>query len=294
MRYAILEAPSNLGLRPTGVEDASSALLAIGLGERLRARYAGRIEAPAYSAVRDPRTGILNAQAIAAYATTLADAVTPILERREFPIVLGGDCSILLGNMLALRRRGRYGLLFLDGHADYWTPETEPNGEAASMDLALVTGRGPSVVTDLEGRLPLVRMDQVIAFGMRDAELDEDYLARDGGLAMPPELESIPLAEIRRVGFESARTMIATSMAQRDVDGFWIHLDVDVLDDAIMPAVDYRMPRGLSWSELVDCLDTAIVSRRAVGLEVTIYNPSLDPERVAGRALVAALSEALL
>ena len=61
--------------------------------------------------------------------------------------MLGGDCSILLGNLLALRRRGRYGLLFVDGHADFYHPEANPNGEAASMDLAFATGRGPEVLT---------------------------------------------------------------------------------------------------------------------------------------------------
>jgi arginase len=88
----------------------------------------------------------------------------------EFPVVLGGDCSIMLGCLLALRRRGRHGLLFLDGHADFYQPEAEPDGEAASMELALATGRGPVVVTDLEGRRPLVRDEDVVVLGRRDAE----------------------------------------------------------------------------------------------------------------------------
>ena len=293
MRYAILQAPSNLGLRPTGVEEAPTALLELGLGQRLRARHAGRVEAPSYSPVRDPLTNTLNARSIAAYAATLADRVTPILEQGELPIVLGGDCSILLGTMLSLRRRGRYGVLFLDGHVDYWTPETEPQGEAASMDLALVTGRGPSLLTDLEGRCPLVDVQRVIAFGMRDDELDPDYVTRDAGQLIPPELERITLADIRRTGFAHASAMIAQSMARRDGDGFWIHLDVDVLDDAIMPAVDYRMPQGLSWNELSACLGTALASRRAIGLEVTIYNPRLDPGLAGGRGLVDALVDGL-
>jgi len=61
----------------------------------------------------------------------------------EFPIVRGGDCSIVLGCLLAIRRRGRHGLLFLDGHADFYQPEAEPSGEVASIDLALATAAGP-------------------------------------------------------------------------------------------------------------------------------------------------------
>jgi arginase len=54
--------------------------------------------------------------------------------------------SNIIGIMLALRRIGRFGLLFIDGHADFYQPETEPNGEVASMDLAIVSGRGPTVL----------------------------------------------------------------------------------------------------------------------------------------------------
>ena len=90
-----------------------------------------------------------------------------MLSRGAFPVVLGGDCSILLGSLLALRRRGRYGLLFLDGHADFAHPSVTRLGEAASMDLALATGRGPRVVADIEHRGPLVRDDDVALLGYR-------------------------------------------------------------------------------------------------------------------------------
>jgi arginase len=141
--FAIIEAPSVLGLFPRGVEKLSDALLAAGLAECLQARRAGRVEPPPYNERRDPETLILNPRGIADYSAALADAVGRVADAGEFPIVLGGDCSIMLGCMLALKRRGRYGLLFLDGHADFYQPEAEPNGEAASMDLAFATGRGP-------------------------------------------------------------------------------------------------------------------------------------------------------
>jgi arginase len=115
-----------------------------------------------------------NATGLRDYALALAATTGQLLDGGETPVVLGGDCSILLGNLLALRRRGRYGLLFLDGHADFYDPRSEPNGEAASMDLALATGRGPGVVSDLEGRGPLVRDEHVVVFGRRDAEEAEE------------------------------------------------------------------------------------------------------------------------
>lgn len=76
-------------------------------------------------------------------------------------------------------------------------------------------------------------------------------------------------------------------------DGFWIHLDADVLDDVIMPAVDYRLPGGLSWAELASVLRIATDSGRAVGIEITIYNPKLDPDGTSGKGLTATVVKAL-
>ncbi|MGI9017559.1 MAG: arginase family protein [Euzebya sp.] len=143
--YAIIEAPSVLGLFPRGVELLPEALLESGLAGSLGARHAGRVPSPAYDSQRDEATGLLNPRSLRDYSRALADATGVVLDAGDVPVVLGGDCSILLDTMLALRRRGRYGLLFLDGHADFYQPEAEPGGEAASMDLALVTGRGPEI-----------------------------------------------------------------------------------------------------------------------------------------------------
>jgi len=283
--FAIVEAPSVLGLHPTGVERLSDALLGAGLADKLGARRAARIEPPPHDAVRDQRTMLMNPHAIASYSMALADSVGRVVDDGEFPIVLGGDCSIVLGNLLALRRRGRYGLLFIDGHADFFQPDAEPTGEAASMDLALATGRGPDIVTNLEGRRPLVRDEDVVLFGPRDAEQAERY----GSQPVPDTLCTIDLDEIRRLGVDSAARAAVAHLDRGDLAGFWIHCDVDVLDDAIMPAVDYRMPGGLSWGQLTTTLRTAVASGRAVGVDLTIFNPRLDPDGSIASNLVEAV-----
>jgi arginase len=287
--FAIVEAPSVLGLFPKGVETLPDALLGAGLAERLGARRAGRVEPSAYDPDRDPETLLLNPRGIADYAVALADAVGPIVDRGEFPVVLGGDCSILLGNLLALRRRGRYGLLFLDGHADFYQPEAEPNGEAASMELALATGRGPAVVADIEGRRPLVRDEDVVVLGRRDAadaEAHGSQRIEDTAIAMTD------LAAVRAAGAGAAAASAVAHLAKVELEGFWLHLDADVLDDAVMPAVDYRMPGGLSWDELVAVL-RASVSGGAVGVNVTIFNPELAGGGSIARAFVDALARGL-
>ena len=185
---------------------------------------------------------MLNSAAIAEYTRRLADAVGTALDRAEQPLVLGGDCTILLGNLLALARRGRYGLLFLDGHADFYQPEANVNGEAASSELAFATGRGPAMLTRFDDHHPLVRDEDVVALGMRDEAEAAEY----GSQRLPATLRSYDLSTLRRIGV--ARTMEQALEHLGDVDGIWIHFDADALDDAVMPAVDYRLPGGLSWA----------------------------------------------
>jgi len=288
--YAIIEAPSVLGLFPGGVERLPTALLDAGLAGALTARNAGRIAPPPYDRRRDPDTGVSNAKALATYASRLADATSDVLDAGEFPIVLGGDCSIVLGNMLALRRRGRYGLLFIDGHADFYQPAAEPNGEAASMDLALATGRGPDVVANIEGRRPLVLDEDVVQLGRRDA----DEAASAGSQRIEDTaVTMLDLAAVRSRGAERAAADALDRLLRPELRGFWVHLDCDVLDDAIMPAVDYRLPGGLTWAELETVLAIAISSGCVVGFEVTIFNPTLDGDGSIARALMSCISRGL-
>ena len=125
-RFAVVRAPSGLGLRAAGVEGLGDALLGRGLAEALDARTATTVAPLPGSGVRDPASGVLNGPEVVAYAVSLADALGTVLDAGDVPLVLGGDCSVLLGGTLALRRRDRAGLLFLDGHADFYQPSAEP------------------------------------------------------------------------------------------------------------------------------------------------------------------------
>lgn len=287
--YAILEAPSTLGLATEGVERLPDKLLEFGLADRIHARRAGQLAVPPKESTPDPETGTLNAKAIAGWSPKLADAMESVLDEAEFPVVLGGDCTIVLGSLLALKRRGRYGLLFIDGNADFFQPEAEPNGEGASMDLAFATGYGPKLLTDIEDRGPLVRSEDVVAFAYRDHEDQEEY----GSQPLPEDLKALDLPSVRAMGIEAAMREAIGHLTRPELDGFFIHLDADCLDDAIMPAVDFRVPGGLSWDELETALRIAMASGKAVGIEVAIYNPRLDKDGSAGRGLANVLAAAL-
>ena len=277
-RYAILEAPSALGhvAEHLGVERAPGVLLEAGLADGLDARRAGCLPASGYSSVPDPRTKVMNPQPLHDYSISLAGEVEALLGNGEFPVVLGGDCSLLLGTMLALRRRGRYGVLYVDGDADFYQPEVNPlRGAASASDLAFATGRGPDIVCDLEGRRPLVRDDDVTVLACRDAGDRE----RRGCQPLPRDMLILDRDHVRQAGAgNAARQAVAFLTRRGGPDGFWIHLDADVFDQTIMQSVDDPRPDGLTWDDGIAILRTALASSRAAGLQVAIYNPEIDKD----------------
>jgi arginase len=135
----------------------------------------------------------------------------------------------------------------------------------------------------------LVGEEDVFVFGYRDGEEQ----IRDGSQPLPLAIRAFDLDAVRRMGVEAAATEAVEHMTREDLAGFFIHLDADCLDDEIMPAVEYRLDGGLSLDELKTTLRIALYSGKAVGLEVTIYNPDLDEDGSAGQELAQALAEAL-
>lgn len=196
----------------------------------------------------------------------------------DFPLVLGGDCSIQLGASLALRRIGRYGIAAIDGSADFRHTGNSPSvGAAGGEELAIATGRGQVDLSDIEGLRPYIRDEDVRLFGIRDG--DED-LAELAELRIP----TVPVGEIREGGAADVAGAVLQTLEAPVTDGFWVHLDADVLDPEVMPAVDAPDPGGLLPAELTSLLRVLVRSERCVGLNVTIYDPDLDPEGTAGRS----------
>lgn len=288
----MLDAPSNLGLRPPeegavpGCYKAPWALRNHDLLRRLHANAVGVVVPPRYRAAWEPGGPVRNEEAIAKYSIRLADCLQVLVAEGSFPVVLGGDCSILLGNTLALARRGRYGLAFIDGHSDFRHLGNAPAvGAVAGEDLAVVTGRGGRLA-NLDGHRPYVRDEDVVVFSIRSddecaAELDE--LANAMFDAATIELE----------GGESAARHGLAHLEKPGLDGFWIHLDVDVLDPQLMPAVDSPDPGGVSWESLEAVLTRLISSPLAVGLEVTVFDPDLDEDGALAARLAHLLERSL-
>ena len=288
--FTIIDAPSILGLRPTGVELLPEVLKAAGIIEGLHADYAGLVSSLPYNKERDKTTLLLNPDSIRTFSLQLADVVSSVLRRGQFPIVLGGDCSILLGNLLALRHIGRYGLFFIDGHADFYQPDASLTAEVADMDLAIASGRGPDVLANIDGLKPLVRDEDIILFGYRDAEQAVKYGSQD---VRNTKMHIFDFAYVNEFGIMGTAPQAIKLLLKDRLDGFWIHLDADVLDNSIMPAVDYRLDGGLSFSELSELLKIIISSGRAVGMDISIFNPNLDLDGSIARNFVSSIVEGL-
>lgn len=278
-RPTIIQVRTNLGLVP-GVERLGDVLLDGGLAEALGASVRPAVQAPPYSAERTHPSRLLNADALVDVAMRQAEAVGGALDVGEFPIVLGGDDSVIFGSLLALRDRGRYGLVFLDAHTDFYPPAESPTGEASDSELYLTFGSGPGEMG------PLVSSRDTAVIGHRDLDEQRDT----GDRLRATDALVVSLAEVRASGAaEIARRALAHV---GDAEGFLLHVDSDVLDDALMPAVDYRLPDGLSRREFATLAGMLLADPRAAGLDVTIYNPGLDPGGRAGRNLAGCLLDA--
>lgn len=290
----VLHAPSPLGLAPPGPQripgcrHAPAALQRLGLHAAIGAPCVGEVAPDPYAFARDPRTGLRNGAAVAAYAGRLGDALAPLLRGTAFPLVLGGDCSIALGVARALASGGRrFGLLYLDAHSDCQTPAISETGGIAGMPLAALVGTAPEV----DGLAPSLDPSRAVLLGVRD--LFDVEGEGDARRIVGAGVRVRDLDEIRRDGPAAAGAAALADLRRADVDVAWVHLDVDVLDPAVMPAVDSPDPGGLTAAELTTLLHTLLASPLVGGMHLTIYDPERDPDGAAGRHLVRVLAEAL-
>lgn len=279
--FAVIDAPIDSSGRGRGEERAPAALRAAGLLERLGVRDAGEVDARIRDSRRDPRTGVIGAGEVRRAAAAIAAGVREVLEAGERPLVLGGDCTLLLGVFGALPPGS--GLWFLDGHADFFDGESSPSGEAADMDLAILTGHGPPGLLAAD-RTPL-EPAAVVLLGHRPAELHPD-VARENA-RLNPAIWALTAPEVRERGPERVGDDAAARLAGRPA---WLHLDLDVLDEGVLPAVSYPQPQGLDWGELLALGRTLATAPNLLGISVADLNPDRDPGGVHAARTVEALA----
>lgn len=293
---ALISAPTNLGLRPPepgavpGADKAPEALREAGLYRKMLgagARDAGVVLPGRYRpGVDSVSQRIRNHDAIVDHARRLADRIGSVMDAGDRPLVLGGDCSILLGAGIALQRRGMFGLVHLDGHTDFRHPgNSDSCGSLAGEDLAAAVGLHWPALSDVDGLGAAFAASNVAHLGARD---DDEHLAE--ATAMLGEV--LPASELRRVGAVAACERVR-EVVDRAPHGFWLHLDIDVLDPTYFPAVDSPDAGGLTPEELIALL--CEFAPAAIGAQIAVFDPDLDPDGRYARLLrdivVAGLGE---
>lgn len=265
-----------------GTELTPGALREAGIAEALSARDAGDLDVRITGELRDPETGIVGYPSVVTSTEGIRAGVRASLERGEFPIVLGGCCTLLPGVFAAFSDLGRRtALAYLDGHYDLYTGVTSPTGEAADMPLALLLGDGPPA---LVGDAPLVHAADVAVIGARDRE-------EAVGLGSPmPEDVGIALDRDPERVTADGPTAVAAEVLDRLTPPIWVHFDVDVLSTEDFPATPYLQPGGMTADEVIEVVRPIVSSGRCAGIDITCYDPDMDDDRSCATRLVELLA----
>lgn len=289
----LIGVPTNSAGRKDGVAGAPEALrragLAAEIGRSCNTIDRGNVAFSEPTDERDKETGIIAPGSLVSMTQSVCAAVSRAFGAGRFPLVVGGDCPVLLGCLMACRETNtRTGLLFVDGHEDAYPAHQSPTGEAADMELGLALGlQVPGQLKAAISPAPLVLPSDVCIMGARD----KGVLQKTSVRSLDGTVELYSDSDLLRGDIES----LARKTMQRLAGGTkrtWLHIDLDVLSTDSMPAVDYRQPGGLNWEQLEMIAKTAMSSGKIAGCNVTIYNPDMDPGGRSARRIVEFLGSA--
>jgi arginase family enzyme len=278
---ALLDVPLDCSGAGRGEEHAPDALRAAGLLERLGARDAGTVQAARIRDTRrDPATGVIAAAEVRGASVAIAASVRALLDAGERPLLLGGDCALLLGVFGALPAGS--GLWCVDGHADFHDGELSPTGEAADMELSILTGHGPDGV--LEQREPPLAPGALVLMGHRPDDLGPEVAAENARL--DPAIDAHTSAQVLERGPAALGAAAASRLAGLPA---WLHIDLDVLDETALSAVSYPQPRGIDWAQLAELSAPLAAAPNLIGVSIADFNPDRDPDGAQARRVVDAL-----
>ncbi len=262
MNLQLITVPYGLAERKGGVGAGPDRILSSGLvGDLQAAGHHVRI-----TGVDLPtETKVPEALALFQANRLLAGRVREAVDMNEFPVVLAGNCATAAGTLAGLGDAG-VGLLWLDAHGDFNTPETTISGYLDGMALAIATGRCWRQLADSIPDFCPVPEEHVALLGSRDLD--------------PREAEALSNSSITLLTSDQMRVGLRgwLSALQRVVRDVYLHIDVDVLDPAEGRASAHAADGGLSARELLGAFETIVGCFRVRAVAVTAYDPAYDPD----------------
>ncbi len=185
-----------------------------------------------------------------------------------FPIFFGGDHSISIGTVSGVAAGGRTGVIWLDAHADFNTPESSPSGNIHGMPLATLTGMGHPDLVRVGGEGASVRPGDVVIVGLRSVDLDERNLLKEAGVRAytMKEVDAFGVAKVVRRALKDLSHL----------DRIHLSFDLDVVDPEVAPGVGTPVRGGLTYREAHLVMELINESDKVTSLDVVEVNPILD------------------
>ncbi len=269
----IFGVPMDLGQNRRGVDMGPSAIRYAGLQQRLQSiglqvRDAGNISVPIVEELRhlSQDMHMHNAEAIAGVCQQTHDAVRKVMDEGERAVILGGDHSVALGSVSAsLYASDHVGVLWIDAHGDFNTPEISPSGNVHGMVVSALMGKCPPPLVIGERRL---RAEHIIMIAIRDLDPAEKVAIRQAGIKV------MSMSEIDENGM--ADVMRAALRALGSVETIHVSFDMDSLDPSVAPGVGTPVSGGLTIREAHLIMEMLADDGRVRTLDLVEVNPILD------------------
>jgi len=292
MRIRVIGAPMDLGADRRGVDIGASAIRYAGLNDQLRGlghtvHDIGNIVVPQPESQPIGDSHVKYLEPIVQVSELLANAVTEALQAGDFPLILGGDHSIALGSITGVARvHHDTGVIWVDAHGDFNTPETTPSGNIHGMVLSALVGLGHPQLTGVGGWTRKINPETIVIVGARDLDPEEQVLLREH------KVHVFTMTDIDRRGM-SEIMQEAVMLAGKARDGIHLSLDMDSLDPTEAPGVGTPVRGGLTYREAHLALELIAASGLLVSMDAVEVNPILDRENATAHLAVELILSAL-
>jgi len=268
----ILGVPMDLGQRRRGVDMGPSALRYAHLQARLEG-LGHRVHDAGNVAVPNPEEDVAEGTdrrlgAVSAVCQTVYEAARPWVAAGDFAIFLGGDHSISIGSVAAAAECGSIGVIWVDAHSDFNTPETSPSGNIHGMPVASLLGEGPEPLVRIGVNGPKLKNSEVIQIGIRNLDPPERERLIHSGIHVftMRHLDELGMAVVARQALDRLRHL----------PRIHVSLDMDSLDPDEAPGVGTPVPGGLTYREAHLLMEILGDSGRVQSLDIVEINPILD------------------